>query len=96
MIWKHKLTEALFFRSFSKYYQQVGMYSLTHNRIRFKFPFTLVKCFLSGENVTLKLNSLNILCELWLELFISSRSTARRFRRSCTSCVFREELVFNL
>lgn len=42
------------------------MYSLTHNRIRFKFPFTLVKCFLNGENVTLKLNSLNILCELWL------------------------------
>ena len=48
------------------------MYSLTHNRIRFKFPFTLVKCFLSGENVTLKLNSLNILCELWLVSFQSA------------------------
>lgn len=51
------------------------MYSLTHNRIRFKFPFTLVK---SGEIVTLKLNSLNYNIMRVVFSFMSSRSTARR------------------
>ena len=66
MLWSENIN--LFkLRLFSKYYQQLGMYSLTHNRIRLKFPFTLLKCFLSGEIVTSKLNTLNIiLCELWL------------------------------